>query len=386
MPRMEIDIDVPAFLQSQLEEAPEQLQGYFLQFEDLWERKLWKQLTDLLVEFYAIPESKPYRMPLYNSFTNTFAKHINQLKLVSFGIAASNEYDNQEEALSFMESLSKQVDHPASKDAFVFATIESARIKLLLGDVAGAQEATQKAGKTLDEFDAVDTIIHAAYYRVSADYHKAKAEYTSYYRNALLYLACVKTEDLPLPEAQERAYDLSIAALLGDTIYNFGELLLHPILESLENTEHAWLKDFLMALNSGDLVKFESLLGNLSKQPLLEQSLSFLRQKICLMSLIETIFKRPAHDRILPFHTIATETRLPVFEVEHLIMKALSLKLIKGSIDQVDSTVTITWVQPRVLNMQQIGSMHGRLLEWSADVKKLETHMHSNASSFIQVS
>lgn len=374
---MEIEIDVPKYLQGQLENAPESLQGYFLQFEEYWERKLWKQLTDLLVEFYALPESEPYRMPLYNSFTSTFSKHIRQLQLVNFGIAAANEYDDQEEALAFMQSLSKQVDHPSSRDAYVFATIEGARIMLLLGDVSGAKEATQKAGKILDEFDSVDPMIHASYYRVSADYHKAKAEYTSYYRNALLYLACVKTEDLPQIEAQERAYDLSIAALLGETIYNFGELLLHPILDSLDKTEHAWLKEFLRSLNSGDLVKFESLLGNISKQPLLEQSLSFLRQKICLMALIEAIFKRPPHDRILSFQTIATETRLPIYEVEHLIMKALSLKLIKGSIDQVDSAVTIVWVQPRVLNMQQIGSMHTRLLEWSTEVKKLENHMRS---------
>lgn len=374
---MEIEIDVPKYLQGQLENAPESLQGYFLQFEEYWERKLWKQLTDLLVEFYALPESKPYRMPLYNSFTSTFSKHIRQLQLVNFGIAAANEYDDQEEALAFMQSLSKQVDHPSSRDAYVFATIEGARIMLLLGDVSGAKEATQKAGKILDEFDSVDPMIHASYYRVSADYHKAKAEYTSYYRNALLYLACVKTEDLPQIEAQERAYDLSIAALLGETIYNFGELLLHPILDSLDKTEHAWLKEFLRSLNSGDLVKFESLLGNIPKQPLLEQSLSFLRQKICLMALIEAIFKRPPHDRILSFQTVATETRLPIYEVEHLIMKALSLKLIKGSIDQVDSAVTIVWVQPRVLNMQQIGSMHTRLLEWSTEVKKLENHMRS---------
>lgn len=383
---MEIDIDIPSFLQGKVETAPEALQGYFLQFEDTWERKLWKQVTDLLIEFYAATESKGYRIDVYNSFISTFAKHINQLKLVSFGIAAANQYENQEDALTFMQSLAKQVDHPASNDAFVFATIEAARIKLLLGDVDGARELTQKAGTTLDTFDSVDPIIHAAYYRVSADYHKAKAEYTAYYRNALLFLACVQTEELPASEAQERAYDLSIAALLGDTIYNFGELLLHPILGSLKHTEHAWLGDFLAALNSGDLAKFESLLGNISKQPLLEQAASFLRQKICLMALIEAVFKRPAHERILDFQTIALETRLPVFEVEHLLMKALSLKLIKGSIDQVDSNIAITWVQPRVLNKQQIASMHMRLQEWSADVKRLESHMKSNASSFIEVS
>ena len=41
------------------------------------------------------------------------------------------------------------------------------------------------------------------------------------------------------------------------------------------------------------------------------------------MALIESVFKRPAHQRTLSFQTIAQETRLPVNEVEHLVMKAL---------------------------------------------------------------
>jgi len=49
----------------------------------------------------------------------------------------------------------------------------------------------------------------------------------------------------------------------------------------------------------------------------------FLRQKICLMALIESVFARDAYDRTMSFQTISEETRLPLDEVEHLIMKAL---------------------------------------------------------------
>lgn len=41
------------------------------------------------------------------------------------------------------------------------------------------------------------------------------------------------------------------------------------------------------------------------------------------MALIESVFKRGAYDRTMSFQTIAEETRLPVDEVEHLVMKAL---------------------------------------------------------------
>lgn len=58
-------------------------------------------------------------------------------------------------------------------------------------------------------------------------------------------------------------------------------------------------------------------------QPILEQNYAFLRQKICLMALIESVFKRNVNDRTMTFKTIAEETRLAMDEVEHLIMKAL---------------------------------------------------------------
>lgn len=60
-------------------------------------------------------------------------------------------------------------------------------------------------------------------------------------------------------------------------------------------------------------------------QPILEGSSAFLRQKICLMALIQTAFARPrdGSSRLMTFQSIAEATRLPVHEVEHLVMKAL---------------------------------------------------------------
>lgn len=59
------------------------------------------------------------------------------------------------------------------------------------------------------------------------------------------------------------------------------------------------------------------------KKPILQENHAFLRQKICLMALIESVFKRDADNRTMSFQNIAEETRLPLDEVEHLVMKAL---------------------------------------------------------------
>ena len=49
-----------------------------------------------------------------------------------------------------------------------------------------------------------------------------------------------------------------------------------------------------------------------------------------------------------------------------------SLKLIKGSLDQVDQKAYITWVQPRVLSLEQIGQLSQRLLAWGEKLHKVE--------------
>lgn len=92
------------------------------------------------------------------------------------------------------------------------------------------------------------------------------------------------------------------------------------------------------------------------------------------MALIQSAFARPrdGSSRLMTFQQVAEATRVPVHEVEHLIMKALSLKLVRGSIDQIDSTVDITWVQPRVLDQGQLEVLMGQFKGWAASVGGVE--------------
>lgn len=61
------------------------------------------------------------------------------------------------------------------------------------------------------------------------------------------------------------------------------------------------------------------------------------------MTLVECVFKRSKEQRIcIQFAALSKECRVPSTEVEHLVMKALSLGLIKGQIDEVDQTVQVS--------------------------------------------
>lgn len=273
--------------------------------------------------------------------------------------------------MQFYKTLTQKVDKPTSQEAYVYALVSGAEVKLKMDIENEARKDLDKAQTTLDTFDTVETEVHAAFYRVNAKYYQVSGDFAAYYKNALLYLACIDIRSLNPQETRARARDLSLAALASDSIYNFGELLLHPILDSLKNTEFAWLRELLFAFNRGDLAAFAKLKDQIGRHKLLAEHQAFLYQKISLSALTEAVFKRPPHDRAMTFHTIAKETNVQPNEIEILIMKALSLGLVKGSIDQVSEVAKINWVQPKVLDMKQVDAMRERLSHWDSSVNHL---------------
>lgn len=78
-----------------------------------------------------------------------------------------------------------------------------------------------------------------------------------------------------------------MAALLGEGVYNLGELLAHPVLESLKSTETAWLVELLNAFNSGNINKYEAMRPQWTSIADLAAQELFLRQKISLLCLME---------------------------------------------------------------------------------------------------
>ncbi|KAJ6618236.1 hypothetical protein B0H10DRAFT_2164166 [Mycena sp. CBHHK59/15] len=367
-------LNLDDFIATALSATPQELHPLFDDFRDLYNKKLWHQLTLKLFAFLDHPASKPYRVDVFETFVRDFEPKINQLRLVEMGVKVSKEIDSTYAFLSLEPLVLTPTPNSKSEEANVLLLATIARAKLLYGDLEGTKTDVDKAWAVLDRLEGVDNGVNAAYYQVAGDYYKAKAEYAPYYRHSLLFLACVPNlaTDMSAEDRLSRAHDLGISAFLGDTIYNFGELLMHPILDSLDGTPHEWIKKLLFTFNEGNIGKFEALAPLFPKEPILQENYAFLRQKICLMALIESVFKRAADNRTMSFQTIAEETRLPLDEVEHLVMKALSLKLIRGSLDQVDQKAQITWVQPRVLSREQIGSLAETLEEWVNKLNKVE--------------
>ncbi|XP_078276928.1 26S proteasome non-ATPase regulatory subunit 13-like isoform X3 [Rhinoraja longicauda] len=334
--------DPIGFLRRQQEADTGDAAERWQRMETFYNRRLWHQLTVELLEFTLIPcfPSGDNLLQLYENFISDFEHRINPLSLVEIILRVVRQMNDAQMALSLLEKTWEKVKD--NDEALILCRTAIAAIKIKIGDLQETKKIIEEVDEMLEKLPGV-TSVHVG-------------------------------------SQQQRAFTLGLAALLGDGIYNFGELLMHPILESLRNTENQWLIDTLYAFNSGNVETFFCLKTYWGSQSDLANNEQRLKEKLQLLCLMEMVFTRPANHRQMTFREISHQAKVPVDEVEMLVMKALSAGLVKGSIDEVDHKVHMTWVQPRVMDLQQVSLMKQRLEAWCADVKSIsilvEDHAH----------
>ena len=92
--------------------------------------------------------------------------------------------------------------------------------------------------------------------------------------------------------------------------------------------------------------------------------MAYLNQKVRILAFLELLFNCGKDERCLTFTQIAENCMIQSEQVEMLVMKAMSLELVRGSIDEVDQTVQITWIMPRYLSVDHLQVLVNRLDEW----------------------
>eukprot|EP00657_Telonema_sp_P-1_P011645 TRINITY_DN6981_c0_g1_i1.p1 TRINITY_DN6981_c0_g1~~TRINITY_DN6981_c0_g1_i1.p1 ORF type:complete len:137 (+),score=85.71 TRINITY_DN6981_c0_g1_i1:51-461(+) len=75
--------------------------------------------------------------------------------------------------------------------------------------------------------------------------------------------------------------------------------------------------------------------GTINSHPIVVNSKQLLKQKVAIAAVLELIFHKKADERLISFEELAEMAVIPVNEVELLLMKAMSLGLIKGRINEV---------------------------------------------------
>lgn len=375
MSAMDIDNDVSTVLGSIRQETDsEDLLNLTYQLEDYAERKLWHQLTVTLEEFYnyCTPDLK---IKLFKQFITKFFNKLNAIRCTDLLLQT---FPNHEECL---ENLLTLKDKISDYESLVYINLQISRYYILIGKL---DESTKILDELEPKFNSINnefnSKINSAYYLSKCQYFKTTENYNSFYFNGLLYLSTL--DDLKTINQLEFGFDLSIAALLGDKIYNFGELILHDILKVLQDSDYNWLYQLIISLNAGNSTEFNKYLAaSLKYYPKLNSHEVFLKQKIIIMSLVELISVKSAFNKQISFEEISSYTGTNVNEVEYLIIKCFSLNLIKGNINQIDQLLTVTWLQPRILNLDQIKTLYDNLNNWNGLVDRLADQVHKNGGS-----
>ncbi|KAK4337195.1 hypothetical protein RND71_043294 [Anisodus tanguticus] len=372
---------ISAYLQKQQNNV--EFSEWFVSFEELYNKRLWHQLTVKLLDFVQLPNANNFNLlELYENFLSDFETKINLLSLVEIVVFIIKTIKDFEKCLQFIQKIKEKVK--SNQDAFILCQILIGQLKLANNDLKvnsflGVKEILSEIEPVIDNQTGI-TPVHGRYFQLSSNYYQVIGNHCKYYRGTLRYLGCLDYEKESKEDLYAKAFALALAALLGESIFNFGELLQHPIINHLKQKDQ-WLIDLLEAFNSGDLQKFSDLRPTWSAQPDLASHEIQLRQKISLLSLMELTFKSP--NGILTFDEIAAKTFISSNVVELLVMKALSLNLVKGEIDEVEKKVNLNWVQPRVLDKQQINILKLKLEDWSKNIRKVENMLESNAQEII---
>jgi 26S proteasome regulatory subunit N9 len=375
------------FVETQAQATPEVAED-LAALGELFSKKLYHELTTALRTFVqsdAARQRGQLLLDLEEKFLSKVESKLNQLQYAMIlgdlvvGAVDSTVITAQEG----IERLKKAVEDKRGRlgaEPSLYLEMEAALLALRGADAAALEsvkKALEEAKPTMDGLTGTtDTAVFRKYYAAASDYRKLVGPPEAFYRAALSLLSYASADDMPLNKRRILATDVALAALSGEGVYNFGEVLATPILDALNHTPNAWLGDLLRIFAAGDVDAFNDCLGKNKneylKQPALRAKAPFVKEKIALLAFMNLVFETPAHERAISFQAIASRARLDLDHVEWLAMRAMALGLVKGVIDEVAQVVEVSWVQPRVLDAGQISHLIEQIDTLSS--KSLKAH------------
>jgi len=373
--------DVNKFLADMRSGSSEEVSAMWARCEEHFNKKLWHQLCLQLELLVKEPSMQSRLVHIYSEFIADFETKLDPLKLTQIAMVVVEHYPTAEEGIAFIERVQDKVK--MHNEANCLSKVLIGRLRLhKLQQQRETKAIIEEVEALLDTVDGISPV-HSHFYLLASDLYKIQGKHAQFYRSSLRYLGCTEVSELTKEEQAKHAFFLALAALLGDKIFNFGELLAHEVLQSLKGGENEWLIDLLLAFNCGDVAKFRQLKPKWATQQDLAHNEALLFQKVCLLCLMEMTFRREATERQIHFKEIAAATTLPEDQVELLIMKALSQGLVRGRIDEVQSTVSLTWVQPRVLDSSQLTNMLAKISGWVSSVGSMEVLIENKAGEIL---
>lgn len=270
---------------------------------NLYERRLWHQLTEILIEFTS---NKKYHrdlnmVELYEGFISDFESKISQIKFVqimsyiaeqfcpvvsspfsvnststtssasastsTFNTSSESSFQGENlvenvgglhQAVSFMQVVTDKKGR-IGQDGYLLAQMTLAGFRIRIGtseNIEIAQGIVEESKPMLQSLEGsgAETIIYSRFHKVSAELYKRIGPADAYYSSCLQFLAYTPHTSLTVDDQLDLSINMSIAALVGENMFNFGEVLAEPVIDILKTSEkYIWIYELLSALSSGDV-------------------------------------------------------------------------------------------------------------------------------------
>lgn len=164
-------------------------------------------VTLLITSFwhFLLVQAGDALIQLYNHFISDFETKINLLKFAHFTVVISRQYLDKDAGINYLEGvILKLQDTRESRveEPILYVKMQIATFLLEKGNQKECQKLLEVGKNTLDSMVDVDPSVHASYYWICSQYHKACQDYSVFYTNALLYLAYTTVESLSEPFKQ----------------------------------------------------------------------------------------------------------------------------------------------------------------------------------------
>lgn len=340
------------------------------------------------------PSDSTY-LALYKELVQSVAGKLNKLSVSQIAASVAFSGLSKEDATKlFDEALETQKSDIASK-----LYLESKRSLLLLNNspeketLASIYTLIKTNKEMLDQLfqDSPDVmIVNRAHYEMTMSYYKIVGPPEAFYEEAIRYLNYFTPEaEKDKTKSHQLAVDICLSALTGEGVYNLGQVVSNPMLLALKETPESWLMELLEACAKGQVAEFKQLVSQkypsqIASQPALVNMGQQMQEKMTLLALVKMIFERPSSERTVDFATIAQVLEISMEQVEWVIMRAFSVKLMEGSMDQVDGIVHVTWILPRVLDNSQMSDLASRFGDWATKVSKTKESMQADGGALTQ--
>lgn len=353
----------------------------FKTLQDAYRGALWFNVGQVVLKFTHVAGFPLIRF--YDNFLKSIEMNLDPEVLGQFISSAATQIKDPTAARKFLEAALPKIE--SVKDALLIVKIQIAAAALSAGNPRECHDLLEKIQIDFDASSDLPTSLHSRLNRVYSDYYQVASDSSNYYRHTLLYLSYTPLEDIPEADRIGISSRLGLAAITGANVYNFGEVLQHPVLALLQQKpDSAWIFGLLTAFNQANIVLSEKIFAEKKDQPEIAQNLPALREKIRILALMALVFSKPYGKRSLPFEEIRRACDIPLEQVEWLVMKAMALEVIRGSIDQVGAMVYVDWLQPRILDASQIQSMKEATKKWRETVHQSLLTLEQNASELLK--